>query len=81
MCAACATWHTHGVCAAGLGGAKCDKCKVPENAGGCKCDANCDCLGAAKCDKCKVPENAGGCKCDAKCVCLGAAASAGEQPV
>uniref|UniRef100_A0A383VXT3 LysM domain-containing protein n=1 Tax=Tetradesmus obliquus TaxID=3088 RepID=A0A383VXT3_TETOB len=58
------------------GGDKCDKCSIPEAAGGCKCNANCDCIsGPGKCNKCNLPQKAGGCKWDANCDCLSAAAA------
>eukprot|EP00611_Tribonema_gayanum_P029813 TRINITY_DN8097_c0_g1_i1.p1 TRINITY_DN8097_c0_g1~~TRINITY_DN8097_c0_g1_i1.p1 ORF type:complete len:234 (+),score=48.03 TRINITY_DN8097_c0_g1_i1:112-813(+) len=50
---------------------KCDKCNLPASSGGCKCDANCNCLttggtgtGVAPCDKCKY------CKCNSSCGCI-----------
>ena len=50
---------------------KCDKCNLPAAQGGCKCDANCNCIGAVnKCDKCNLPVAQGGCKCDANCDCI-----------
>jgi hypothetical protein len=45
--AVCSRCYTTVGASAGTGG-KCDKCNVPENAGGCKCDANCDCIAKRK---------------------------------
>lgn len=50
-------------------------CEVPEDQGGCKCDANCQCIKKNECAKCEIPEDQGGCKCDANCQCIGSGGS------